>query len=92
MTTLAPESNRVIRLPNAYLEGRDAVIFYEGVRQLEKRLQILEMGLDETTPYDKFFILVAREIWKNGFLGGTHGTPPPDVVAILDKLFTKYIK
>ena len=87
--TLAPEDKRVVRLPGTFLEGKSVAIFFEGVRSLQKRMMIIEMGLDEVTPYDKFFLIVAREIWENGFSGGTHGTPPDDVVDILNKLFSK---
>lgn len=89
--TLAPEDKRVIKLPGTFLEGKSVAIFFEGVRSLEKRLMLIEMGIDEMTPYDKFFIFVAKEIWYNGFSGGTHGTPPDDIVEILNKLFAKSV-
>jgi hypothetical protein len=89
MSNLAPEDKRVMRLPGTFLEGKSVAIFYEGVRSLQKRMMMIEMGVDEVTPYDKFFLIVAREIWHNGFSGGTHGTPPDDVVDILNRLFAK---
>ena len=49
----------------------------------------IEMGVDEMTPYDIFFIQMAKHIYCKGALscGGTMTTPPEDVWEILSKLF-----
>lgn len=82
---LDPEDKRVIRIPSGYINAKD---FYECVRGLEKRLMLIELGVDEVSPYDKFFITMAKHFYHQGSFAstGTANTPPDDVIEILNKL------
>jgi hypothetical protein len=85
--TLDPENKRVIRIPSGYINAKD---FYEGVRGLENRCMLIEAGIDEITPYDKFFITIAKHFYQQeSFATGISNTPPDDVMDILNRLFGK---
>lgn len=82
---LAPENERVMRLPDELIMAKP---FYDMVRYLDKMSQVWLAQISEPSESDKFSFYVARTIYDNGlWSGGTHATPPEDVVEILERLF-----